>query len=377
MAALNQNKIALFLPILSGGGAERVMLSLAALFIAQGLEVDLILANATHPQGILRDQVPNGVQVVDLEASGVLKSLPKLIAYLRRERPLALLSSLDHANIIAILARRLSFSGTPVIIRHANMLSLTVQRGSNFFDRHMDKFARIFFRGADRVIAVSQGAAQDLVESIGLPAAKIEVIYNPLLLDRIEALAQTPVEHPFFEQAEPVIIGAGRLTPEKDFPTLIRAFSLLQSKHPARLIILGEGAKRPELEALITELGLQAKVDLLGFTENPYAYMQKSRVFALSSIFEGLPNVLLEAMACGCSVVSTDCPSGPAEILTEPRYGKLVPMRDPAALADAILASLNTPTNPADLRACIERFNPDTIAAQYLAVLRNPKTLRG
>jgi glycosyltransferase involved in cell wall biosynthesis len=215
--------------------------------------------------------------------------------------------------------------------------------------------------------------AQDLSTATGIPRERISTIYNPVVPPELLTRAKAPLEHPWFEpDSPPVLLGVGRLSAQKDFPTLLRAFARVRRLRPARLIILGEGKRpgyRPELLALARELGVGEDVQLPGFAENPYAYMARASVFVMSSAWEGLPSVLVEALACGCPVVSTDCPSGPREILQGGRYGRLVPVGDAEALAKAILATLDAPPDGEMLRTRGAEFSVGASTQRYLDVL--------
>jgi glycosyltransferase involved in cell wall biosynthesis len=223
---------------------------------------------------------------------------------------------------------------------------------------------------AERIVTVSRGVADDLATCTGLPRVTIGTIYNPILTTEIAEKAQAPISHTWLPPtAIPVILGVGRLVPQKDFPTLLKAFAHVHRKQPARLLILGEGRERAKLEALASELGIAEKVSLPGFEPNPYAFMSQASVFVLSSAWEGLPNALIEALACGCPVVSTNCPSGPQEILGNGAFGPLVPVGEDRALAEAILHTLEQPPNSDRLRSRAAEFDIQTIAQQYLQAL--------
>lgn len=358
--------LALFLPSLRGGGAERVMLILAEAFAQRGFCVDLVLAKAEGPY--LKD-VSKKVRVVDLNAGRVIKSLPALVRYLRSKKPDAMLSAMGHANIVAVWARSLAMVSTRVVVSEHNNLSLSVQNASSKWERFMLWLMRFFYPRANGIIAVSKGVADDLARVIGLPRERITVIYNPVVTPELSQKAQEPIDHPWFRQGEPpVILGIGRLTRQKDFPTLIRAFALVRRERLARLMIFGEGEKRHDLEELSKQLGIDADVDMPGFVDNPYKYMSRVAVFVLSSAWEGLSNVLIEAMACGCPVVSTDCPSGPGEILKNGKYGKLVAVGDAAALAEAMVVTLDDP-NPSDVARLTQDFGVEQAVEGYLKVL--------
>jgi len=358
-------KIAVLLPNLRGGGAQRAMALLAQGLAKQDFDVDLVLASAEGPY---LSQVPSKVDIVDLGAHRALASLPNLVRYLRRERPEVLLSAMNHVNVVALWARKLSRVSMRTVVSVHNTLSQQLQNASSLQDRLALLWIRPFYPWADAVVAVSKGIAEDLIRLTGLPQEKVQVIYNPVITPKLFERAEQPVDHPWFASGEPpVILGVGRLTKQKDFPTLIRAFSIIRRKRLIRLVILGEGEDRPKLEALVRELGLEEEVDMPGFVENPYAYMKRAAVFVLSSAWEGFGNVLVEAMAVGIPVVSTDCPNGPAEILEGGKWGRLVPVGDVHELAEAVEeAMINGVRPPAE---SWEPYTLETVVTQYAKVL--------
>jgi glycosyltransferase involved in cell wall biosynthesis len=340
-AARAATKVALFMPSFRGGGAERVMLSLAAGFTEQGLGVDLLVAQR---EGAYLSQVPQSIHVIDLRAPRVLAALPALVRYLRREKPQAMLSALSHANVVAIWARSLARIPTRLVVSEHNAPHLWLEHATQRRARLLPALMRRTYRSADAIVAVSDGLANDLAASLCVDRSRVVRVYNPVITPQLSELAAEPLEHPWFAGGEPpVVLGAGRLTSEKDFETLIRAFAIVRRSRAARLLILGEGMKRAQLEASIERLGISADVALPGFVANPYRYMRRAAVFVLSSRSEGFGNVLVEAMACGTPVVSTDCPSGPREILEDGLHGALVPVDDPEAMATSIIAQLERP----------------------------------
>lgn len=360
-------KVAVFVPSLRGGGAERVMLDLAHGFAERGISTDLVLPQVEGPY---LSEVRPDVRIVNLKARRVLASLPGLVRYLRRERPDALLATLTHANLIALWARRLSGVPTRVVVREANTLT-QVTRGAGRDRRRLFPFlVRRFYPWADGIVAVSTGVAQDLETSMGGTRGRMQILPNPVLTPELTSKAAEPLKHPWFGVGQPpVLLGVGRLSKQKDFYTLIRAFDRLRRARAARLLILGEGPERAGLEALVAELGLSDQVMLPGFASNPFAYMARAGVFVLSSAWEGMPGALIQAVACGAPVVATDCESGPREVLQGGRYGRLVPVGDPAALAAAIQATLEQPRAAAPPEA-VERFTRNAAVSGYLEVLR-------
>lgn len=360
-----RTRIAIFAPSMAGGGAERGAVKLAEGLVRRGFDVDLVLASAEGPR---LGEIPAEVRVVDLEARRVLGSLPRLVRYLRHEKPRGLASVLDHANVVALWARKLGrYSGRVVVIEQ-NTLSEAARNGKSRRDRMMPRLVRRFYPWADYVVSVSEGVSEDLARFVCLPTEKQRVISNPIVAPEIGELARAPVDHAWFDGDEPVFVAAGRLRPQKDFPTLLRAFSLVRAKRPVRLLVLGEGPERERLEALTRELELTSDVSFPGATTNPYAYMARSTAFILSSRWEGLPTVLIEAMSCGARVIATDCPSGPREILADGRYGSLVPVGDVDALAAAMDDALDGKLAPPPVESW-RRYAIDAVVDEYVPLL--------
>ena len=283
-------KVALFLPSLNGGGAERVMVNLARGLAELGLQVDLVLANAEGP---LLTDVPIGVNVVDLSAKRVLYCLPGLIGYLRRERPDALLAAMEHTNLVALWAKKLSGVTTRVVVSVHNIVSQDIANAQNMRAKVIPLLVRIIYPWAYAVVAVSEGVADDLAQLTGLPRSKLQVIYNPAVTPELLVRAEEPLDHPWFQPGEPpVILGAGRLTAQKDFPTLIRAFALVGRKLPARLMILSEGEGRPGLGALVQSWAW--KRSSMPICGQFLKVNEESWSFVLSSKYEGFGLVLVE-----------------------------------------------------------------------------------
>jgi glycosyltransferase involved in cell wall biosynthesis len=363
-----ESKLAIFLPSLSGGGAERAMLNLAHGLAKCGCAVDLVLAQVKGPYV---SEVQDSVRIVDLKAARVLTSLPALARYLRRERPTALLSALDYANVVALWARRLAGTPRRVVVNEQNTISRSARNSARRRQRMVPHLVKHFYPWADYVIGNSQGVAADLSQVTGLPDERIKILYNPVVTPELRAKVRAPLNHPWFEAGQPpVILAVGRLTKQKDFPTLIRALAQVRRTRPARLLILGEGPDRPELEALIRQLGLIDDIAMPGFVENPYAYMSRASLYVLSSRWEGLPTVLIEALYCGPRIIATDCPSGPREILADGRYGSLVPVGDVTALAQAIEAGLAGKT-PHPTEESWQPYSLEAVVDQYLGLLLN------
>ena len=336
----NSNKrIAIYISSMQGGGAQRATLKTARGIAERGYQVDLVLAHASGPY---LAEVPPSINIVDLKAATVATSLPALVRYLRRERPIAMLSALNYVNVVAILARRLAGVPVRLVISERNTASISTKKFLRARGRLLvPMLMKRFYPWADAIVAVSKGVGADLSQFLGLPDARIQVIYNPIITPELQAKAKAPVAHPWFAPGQPpVVLAVGRLQRQKDFPTLIRAFAKVREARASRLLIFGEGPDHAALETQKNELGLGADVGLPGFETNPYAYMTNAGAFVLSSQWEGLPGVLIEALYCGAPLVSTDCPSGPREILADGAYGRLVPIGDVDKMAGAIDAAL-------------------------------------
>lgn len=331
-------RIAIFVPSMRGGGAERAMLTLANGFVEKNYAVDLVLAKAEGP---FLQELSEKVQIIDLNQHRVLYAIPGLVGYLRRVKPTTLLSTLNHANIIAVLAKMLSGVTVRLVLGQANTLSLNSGGKSKLGKKLIHFLVKIFYPKADSIVAVSTGVAEDLITSFNIKRDKVKVIYDPIVTEALYQKAEASIEHPWFKDSDiPVILAVGRLTKVKGFDTLIEAFRLLKQKTPARLLILGEGDCRQELEQLVIKYGLSDDVSMPGFLDNPFPYMKQAQAFVLSSISEGLPNAMIQAMALGAPIIATDCKSGPFEILEGGRWGHLVPVGDYVAMSSSILSTL-------------------------------------
>lgn len=381
-------RIALFHPCLIQGGIPRVFIELARGLLEQGCDVDLVQAtpppaiatNCPEPDAAaaedVRQLVPAGVRLIDLNTSRVLNSVVPLGRYLRRERPHALVSGALQANVAAAWARRWAGVSTRLIITEHSILSSVVENAAAartpIRARISPFFVRWFYPWADAWVAVSPGVAADLAAVSGVPRNQIDVIYNPIVCPELFARTRDPLDHNWFSAGEPpVIVAVGRLDPVKDYPTLLRAFTKLRHTRNARLLILGEGEERFALESLARSLGLGSDFSLAGNVANPLPFMKRAAVFVLSSRTEAFPSVLIEALAAGAQIVATDCPFGPREILQEGAFGKLVPVGDVDQLAGAMDQALTVPSHPPPASA-LDRFSRDESIRRYCRLLGVP-----
>ncbi|PLX84694.1 MAG: glycosyl transferase [Desulfuromonas sp.] len=360
-------RIAVFVSFSGKGGVERMITRLCGGFIDLGCQVDLLLIKS---QSEHLNELPPQVRLVKLGASHSLTCLWPLVRYLRRERPDGLLAAKDRANQVAIIARWLARVPTRLAIRMGTTISAALEGKGTLKKWQWYLPIWLLYRQADEIVGISQGVADDLASITGLPPKRFRVITNPVIDPQTGELALQEVAHRWFAPGEPpVVLGVGRLTRQKDFPTLIRAFARLREQRACRLVILGEGADRERLSALTEELGIGQDVDFPGFVANPFAYMSKASLFVLSSAWEGFGNVLAEAMSVGTPVVSTDCPSGPREMLRGGEVGPLVPVGDVAALAEAMQAVLADPPDGELLKEAVCEYTVENSSRAYLAAL--------
>jgi len=387
--------IALFVDRLTTGGVQHSFLGLAEALRDRGCRVDLLIgdSNKRHDH-----QLPDGVRLMILTSGPTLSNriadglgrlnrrwrtgvrhldqlprrwrlyAPALKRYLDHEKPDALLSAKTSGNLVAIVAGQESEASTRIVVSERVYLSSSIAEAKKDWKRDsLADLVQALYPLADQVVAISNHVAADLATLSAMKPERITTIHNGLL--RPEALDRPAADHPWFNEKIPVILGAGRLSPVKDFPTLIRAFKHLRERRPARLMILGEGEEQADLENLVKSLDLTDDVALMGFTDNPFAFMKAADLFVLSSTFEGFGNVVLEALASGCPVVSTDCPGGVREILDDGRLGRLVPVGDHVGLADAMDAVLSAPPPKPMLTRRAEDFSMERVADRYLRCL--------
>ncbi|MBK1648833.1 glycosyltransferase [Rhabdochromatium marinum] len=366
--ATKPTRLAIFAATSGHSGVDRIVQNLTRQFDVWGLGVDLLHVRKHGPtvDGVGLSQA----RVIDLGTAHVATALPALVKYLRRERPVALLCDKDRVNRTAIVARHIARVPTQLGVRLGTAVSVNLaERGS--FERFVQRLSmRHLYPLADRIIVPATAVKQDLQEFSGLPAAQIEVIRSPILTPTLHTLATQPVPHPWLAAGEPpVIMGLGELSYRKQFETLLQAFALVRRQRPCRLMILGRGRRRDTLLKLAHTLNIEQDMQLPGFQTNPYAYLSRARIFVLSSLWEGLPVALIEALGLQVPVVATDCPGGSAEVLTDTRCGTLVPRQDHQAMASAIHHWLDARPNPQALAATLAPYQVEQSAAAYLRAL--------
>ena len=360
-------RIGLLVPTLEIGGVERVFANLANGLHQCGAEVDLLVGRTGGEMGTVLDKE---IRVVDLQSDRMMRAVPRLTKYLRSRQPEALITGMTHCSAAAVVARAFARAKTKIIATEHNTMSRIVANTSGLKYRWMPLWSRWTLNSADSIVAVSGGVADDASAQTGIPRERFHVIYNPVVTDALYSAARAAVDHPWFQSNEPpVILSVGRLDKQKDYPMLVRAYHLVRQRLPARLMILGEGPDRSRIEQTVTDLGLAADVALPGSEPNPYRFMSRAAAFAFSSRWEGFGVALLEALALGVPVVSTDCPHGPTEILSRGKFGTLVPIGDHEAMSQALLDALDNSLQN-DVSAHLQQFTVRNVALNYLSVIR-------
>ena len=365
---MDKKRIAFILASLDGGGVERVTLNLAEEFTNRGYEVDLLVADA---KGEYKDLVPAGVNLIDFHKPRLLSCIPDIKKYLIEKNPDAFLSGKDYINLTVIMAKLLARSQTNLIVStHTNISRQLEVLDSRSF-KIIARLVKYFYRFANHIVGVSKGVAEDLHHLTGINQSKIHVVYNPVVTEELLAKAQQEVDHPWFKEDIPVAVAVGRFDKAKDYPTMLKAMRALQNTRKVRLVIVGDGAEKEHLVSLVDQYKLNDVVDFVGFQSNPYPYMRKADLFVLSSAYEGFGIVVAEALAVGTPVVSTNCPSGPGEILEGGKYGTLVNVGDYIGLSRAMDATIN---NPLPKEKLLERslfFTIENSADSYEKLILN------
>ena len=359
--------IAFYLPQLGRGGVGKMRILLTAELIRRGFSVDLLLGDSSGPY---LDLLDSSVNIIELGTTHTLSSIPGLMAYLWRKRPAAIITDRLRLDIAVLRALQLSHISTrPYTSVHIPLGKKLTRLKPRKRKAYKDAIRRYYPKNR-AIITVSAGVRADLIDTFGISPQLVHTIYNPVVSATLLSDAKAPITHPFFAPGSPpVILSVGRLTEQKDFPTLIRGFALVRAQIDCRLVILGEGGDLSQLLELTQTLGISTDVSFPGFTANPYAFMARASLFVLSSVWEGLGNVLIEALAVGTPVVATDCRYGPGEILADGKYGPLTPVGDAAALANAMQAVLEEPPPTDLLQQAASRYTVARSCDAYLDVM--------
>lgn len=369
-------KLAFFVPHFDDGGVERSTIRLAEEVVRRGGEAVLI---ALHDTGKMLPLWPDAENIRILHRRSTFVAIPRITRLLRREKFDAVISAQDHANVAAVLARKLSRRDVPLILTERLSLRAAMDARGWFRRNVLRSLVAWLYPRADAVVANSQDGAREVESVLGWSTGRVNAIYNPTVNDSIEEFAKEETDDPWFEPASaPVIMGLGRLVEQKDFTTLIRAFAEVHKSVDSRLVIFGDGALRDPLKQLASELGINEHVRIEPFVGNPYKYLSRAAVFVLSSLYEGLPNALIEAQACGVPTVSTDCPTGPREILENGRLGMLVPMGDSELMTEAIIEIMSNRVLAKEYvelaNKRLDRFTPAQSYSKYTSLIESIPT---
>lgn len=360
--------VSILLPDMRCGGAERVAVNLANSLVGRGYGVDMVLLQAT---GELLDDLKPQVRTVDLNVSRMRFALPAFVRYLRRTKPEALLACMWPLTALSIWARMLAADSSRirVVVAEHTTWSRDEIASTPFGRWKVITTMRLSFPFADAIVTVSEGAAEDLGRFTRMAREAITVVYNPVVGAPSSPSSEALPPHGWWTGAHRRVLAVGSLKAIKDYMTLLEAFSIVRLESDVRLLILGEGDCRQMLEKRVSELGLEERVFMPGFVRDPSPYYQHADLFVLSSTGEGLPTVIIEALSAGTPVVSTDCPSGPREILCDGRYGQLTPVGDATALATAMTESLGTTHERSAIKARAQDFTIEKSADQYERIL--------
>lgn len=366
----NIRHVAIILPSLRGGGAEKVAVRLSNFFSSAGCIVDLVLVKKEGP---LVGDIDPGVGVYDLDRKRTISALPSLVAYLKNRSPVVVLSLMGHTNVLATLAVLVSgFGGRLVLSVHGN-LKAHRSRQSRLRGLGLNVLTKWLYPRADSIIGVSSGLVAAIRSAVKIDPGKVHLVHNPIPQREFVIQASEPHGHPWLPpksaRETPVVVAAGRLTEVKDFQVFIRAIAMVLEDRPIRALIFGTGPLEEELKNQVAALNIAGNVELEGFVDNLAPFLKEADLFVLSSKNEGFSNVILEALAVGCRVVSTDCDFGPREILKAGEFGKLVPVGDAAQMARAILSSLEEAPKPEALMSRALDFDIDVIGRAYERIL--------
>lgn len=359
--------IVFYLYAINGRGQSKVLIDIAVGLAGAGYQVTFCCARVDD--SVFIDKYKNEIKLKVFGVTSRLSAALKLKNFIDKNNANVIVSGGTDNNCIVALVSRWSHSKPLSIITEHTSLIQTINNSKRKLAKLLPLAVRLFYPKATVLASVSCSLENELLEDIKVKHSNTKVLYNPVINDELQHKSLDSVKHKWFGSGNKVFIGVGQLTEQKDFFTLLNAFKLLKENTQFKLIILGDGPDKVALQKHIDALDIKDKVDLVGRVDNPYAYMKQADVFVLSSKWEGFGLVLVEAMACGTPVVSTDCPHGPREILADGKWGELVPVEDPAALAKAMLAAVAKPRDAALERAQV--FSHEASIKQYAELIES------
>lgn len=363
---IKPKKICFFVPRIVTGGLVQVMLTLAEAFADKGYSIDLATIHQSWPND-LKHLIPKNTNLIHLTASRPTTAIWPLVKHLKKSKPDVLISAGAAANYLAMLAKILAFSSTKTILTEHSQPSVDIFKSKKLIDKVIPFFMRRLYPRADFIVAVSHSVARDLSTFIRYPLEKIYVIYNPIVNSKLTELSFAKLDHPWFKEKQyPIVLFVGRFSDVKNIPLLVNAFSLVRKSYECKLVLVGDGPERENLQSLVRDLALSKDTLLINYCPNPYPYMRHSNVLVLTSKWEGLGNVLIEAMACGTPVIATDNLESAREILDNGKFGVLTPNNNVKILADNIVKAIQYEAAPKNIKERANIFSVDTSVDQYL-----------
>lgn len=370
---VKEKEVVLFLAMLSSGGAQAVIITLANQFAERGYDVKLLVGTSNGP---LKASISDKVKLIDFECRRLVTTIPKLVSYLKTHKPTSIISTQIHSNLTLILAVKLAGVNTKTILRECTTPSQAFKLSNNKKERFIYRVAQYFLKYGDKFIAVSKGVKEDMTMFYQIAASKIEMIYNPIIDKKMYEKAEEQVVHPWIDEDVKILSTLSRIAPSKDIESIINSFASVRKNKNIRLIIIGgfseEDAYYKKLVQLIKDLNLQDDIYFTGFQINPFKWLKISDLFVFSSLLEGLPGSLVQALALNCKIVSSDCKSGPKEILLDGKFGSIFPVKNNEALTDAIIYELNNnPTKDQAKDIHLQQFMKNKVTDQYLQVIFN------
>ena len=371
---MNLPKISFFLPKLSSGGAERVIIDIANNLSKRGYFIDIVLAKGGN---IYLEEISPSVNIINLKSKSTILSFFPLSRYLKKSRPYGIISALSHANCAVLLAGNIIDKNIKIVVSERNISYRKTKNKIGFKRIILDWLIKYFYPQAKCIVTVSEGVRKSIISTYKFKDDQVKCILNPIDFKKInklksESILNNEIINDLKNENQKIILSVGSLTKQKNYSLLIKAFKIVSEQINCKLIILGEGPERLNLKRLCRDLEIDSKsIYLPGFIANPFPYMKACDLFVLSSLWEGLPNVLIQALACNCNIISTDCDAGPREILEDGKWGRLIKVNDIDALANAILKELSSKNQQyGDSKmGGLNRFNIDKVTNQYLEAL--------
>lgn len=372
----NKSHLTILIPHLCMGGAEKVTVNLINALEKLDVEIDLLLLKQKDlkikkANDLIVSEFKDKVNVIYMPSTRAIYSISWLFSYMKKKEPTSFLSVLDNMNILTFLVSLLTNNKHKIFLTIHNNISNELRLKKNFKQIVISYFVKYIYRHAKKIITVSNGISDNLVFKYKIPQSCIKTIYNPIITSDLALKAKADCPHPWLRTpTKPVILAVGSFRPQKDFPTLIKAFSIVRKQIDVRLIILGEGTLREELESMVKTFNIEDSVSLPGFSDNVYSFMSKADLFVLSSQTEALPTVLIEALACNTPVISTDCEYGPREILENGKFGTLVKPGDYIEMANAICNFLKKKKGTIEIdKSKLEKYSDYYAASEYMKTL--------